>query len=187
MGSRSRKRKQANRAVREVVQDMETSPTPMVTAVRALSDARQSVAMSRKRPTRQSPAHALAKESSGHQYIGGSRARGVSLTTEERKINRQARIERYGKMVTRSKTVTDKATGEKHVVKWRELKGGDPTAKRVRAQGADRVDALRGNQESIVSGREVEDKDLVTVKRTYGTRKRLTKAEQRERLFSGNF
>ena len=88
MGSRSRKRKTLSRLYGEIEQRVGESGTPRVQAVKELSDLRMRGAIKTPKPRQR---HVLAKESSAHQYIGGSRARGVSLTASERAMNRRMR------------------------------------------------------------------------------------------------
>lgn len=151
MGSRSRARKRYAKERDGIVQRVAASATPRVQLVKELGKVRmhgEGVKIARPKP-----GHVLAKEASGHQYVGGSRARGVSLTRSEKAMNQRERAGREA----------------------------------VREQGSSTVDTGRGNQRSIVSGREVQDRDLSTVKVSYGEVKRLTKQEQRQRLLSGGY
>lgn len=151
MGSRSRARKRYAKERDAIIDRVAASDTPRVQAARELGKVRMYGVGTRLGASK--PLHVLAKESAGHQYIGGSRARGVSLTRAERALNDAVRRER----------------------------------KTVRQQGEARVDTGRGNQGSIVAGREVGGKDLSTVSVTQGAVKRLTKDEQRKRLMSGRY
>lgn len=151
MGSRSRARKRYAKERDAIIDRVSKSSTPRVQLAKELGNVRMHGAGTRLGASK--PAHVLAKESAGHQYIGGSRARGVSLTRAERVLNDVEKRKR----------------------------------KTVRQQGEARVDTGRGNQGSIVAGREVGGKDLSTVSVTQGAVKRLTKDEQRKRLMSGRY
>lgn len=181
MGSRSRRRRQFGRLASEAVERIESSPLPKHQTIKELSDLRMRGAVKTPRPT---PVHAMAKASSGHQYIGGSRARPVMLTPEERAANRRARTEKYGAMVTRTKRVTD-VDGVEQVVKWRERRNTRHGEAPLKSQGADRVDHTRGNQHTIVSGLEIKNKDLHTVTVKQGDVRKLTVRQKRERVRGG--
>ena len=151
MGSRSRARKRYAKERDGIVQRVTDSATPRVQMVKELGKVRMHGVESK--IVRPKPGHVLAKEASGHQYVGGSRARGVSLTRSEKAMNQRERAGREA----------------------------------VREQGSSTVDTGRGNQRSIVAGRQIQDKDLSTVTTSYGEVKRLTKQEQRRRLLSGGY
>lgn len=151
MGSRSRARKRYAKERDAIISRVSASDTPRVQLVKELGNVRMHGAGTKLGASK--PAHVLAKESAGHQYIGGSRARGVSLTRAERMLNETARRKR----------------------------------ETMRQQGKASVDTGRGNQGTIVAGLELGTKDLTTVSVSQGQVKRLTTAEQRERLLSGRY
>lgn len=103
MGSKSRKRRQVAKQYERVVARMGESETPIMVAIQALGDAR----MPAKAPYKPKARHVLAKESSGHQHIGGSRALSVMLTPEDRQLNRQIHKERPSRRLTESGVPND--------------------------------------------------------------------------------
>lgn len=176
MGSKSRKRKQAARAVERVMAEMAVSDTPIHVAYTAMSRARFDATKPRSPKTKAS--HVLAKESSAHQYIGGDRARPPMLTPQERKHNKDAR--KPAPQRTRIERRVLDSNGDMVPAKARTV-AREPKPRISR--GGHYVSDPSGA--ALVAGVTLQDKDLAKVTVSKGKRRVLSPQQRRERAADG--
>lgn len=149
MGSRSRKRRVYARLASEAIGRVAASETPRVAVVQELSALRM---RGENKPRKPKPSHVLAKESAGHQYVGGSRARGVSLTSAERAQNKRDREQRNRPFRSQGADRVDRGRGNSSwITAGREIDSRDLTTVES-AQGAVKRLTVAEKRERAMNG-----------------------------------